>query len=76
MARVGRQSGKQHGQVDIAVVVEAQACGQQRLEPDGAVGGLGKGAALAVGASRVVGGNDHVDVAARHALDHGTAVVL
>ena len=61
---------------DVAVVIKAKRCAEQGLEADGAVGGLGEGAALAVGASRIVGRDDHVDIAARHALDHGAAVVL
>ena len=36
--------------LDLAVVVEAERGGEQRLEPDRAVGRLGEGLALALGA--------------------------
>ena len=55
----------------LAVVIEAERGGEQRLEADGAVGGFGEGAALAVGVLGIVGRYDHVDIAAGDALDHG-----
>ena len=57
MAREQRQ------QADLAVVIEAQRGRQQRLQADGAVGGLGEGMALDVGVLRVVARDDHVDLA-------------
>ncbi len=45
-------------------------------QPDRAVGGLGEGAAPPLGAARIVGRDDHIDIATRHAFDHGAAVVL
>ena len=56
-------ASEQRHQADLAVVVQAQRGGQQRLEADGAVGGLGEGTALGVGVLRVVARDDDVDVA-------------
>ena len=74
--RVRRQRPQQLEQFDLAVVIKAKRSAEQGLKPDGAVGGLGEGAAFAFRAPRIVGGYDHVDIAAGHALDHGAAVVL
>ena len=57
---MARSSGSS---ADLAVMVEAQRRGEQRLEADGAVGGFGEGMALHVGVLRIVAGDDHVDVA-------------
>ena len=67
---------EQRGEIDVLVVIEAQRGGEQGLEADGAVGGLGEGPALRVGVLRIVSGDDHVDIAAGDTLDHGPAVVL
>ena len=48
-------------------MVQAQRCREQRLQADGAVGGLREGVALGVGVLRVVARDDHVDVARRQA---------
>ena len=57
-------------------MIEAQRCGEQCLEADGAVGGFGEGVALHVGVLRVVARHDHVDLAGGKALHHGAAIVL
>ena len=41
------QRPKQRAELDAAVMIEAERRRQQRLDADGAVGGLGEGAALA-----------------------------